>query len=63
MDKVDKKSFFRFLDSAATGEIERKLVGMLFVASRLTDPDAISEAEWMVKQVNLELDARKQAGL
>lgn len=63
MDKDERKSFFRFLNSASNAEIERKMMGLVLIASKLTDPVAIEQYQWMLSQMNLELDARREAGL
>ncbi|NOS75360.1 MAG: hypothetical protein HOP36_12670 [Methyloglobulus sp.] len=59
MNKDDRKSFFRFADSATNLELEAKLIHLYNLILKLKESSTIAEANWMIKEISLELDARK----
>ena len=63
MTKYDIKSFYRYADSATERELEVKLIQLQSLLIKLKQPETIAEAEWMIREINLELDARKEYAL
>ena len=59
MNKDDRKSFYRFADSATNLELEAKLIQIHNLVLKLTETSTIADANWMAKEICLELDARK----
>ena len=59
MSKHDKKSFYRYVNSASERELEFKLIQLQSLLIKLKEPETISEAEWMIREISLELDARR----
>ena len=59
MNKDDRKSFFRFADSATNLELEAKLIHLYNLILKLKESSTIAEANWMTKEICLELDARR----
>lgn len=59
MIKDDRKSFFRFANSATNLELEAKLIQLHNLILKLKESSTIAEANWMIKEISLELDARK----
>jgi hypothetical protein len=59
MSKHDKKSFYRYVNSASERELEFKLLQLQSLLIKLKEPETISEAEWMIREISLELDARR----
>jgi hypothetical protein len=59
MDKNDRKSFYRFAESASNLELEAKLIQIHNLILKLTESSTISDSNWMIKEIILELDARK----
>jgi hypothetical protein len=59
MNKDDRKSFYRFADSATNLELEAKLIQLHNLILKLKESSTIAEANWMIKEISLELDARK----
>ena len=59
MNKDDRKSFYRFVESATNLELETKLIQIHNLVLRLTETSTIADANWMAKEIGLELDARK----
>jgi hypothetical protein len=59
MNKNDRKYFFRFADSATNLELEAKLIQLHNLILKLTETSTIANANWMTKEICLELDARK----
>lgn len=62
MDKYERKAFFRYLETAKTDELQMKLVKLQSLLVRLSEPDAKAEADWLIKETQLEIDARKAIG-
>lgn len=58
MSKQDRKSLLRFFNSATNAELETKLVRLLATLVLLKTPDALSDANWMINEIKLELEAR-----
>jgi hypothetical protein len=59
MSKHDKKSFYRYSNSASERELEFKLIQLQSLLIKLKESETISEAEWMIREISLELDARR----
>ena len=59
MNKDDRKSFYRFANSATNLELEAKLIQLHNLILKLKESSTIAEANWMIKEISLELDARK----
>ncbi len=59
MNKDDRKSFFRFANSAINLELEAKLIQLHNHILKLKKSSTIAEANWMTKEICLELDARR----
>jgi len=59
MNKDDRKSFYRFVDSATNLELEAKLIQLHNLILKLKESSTIAEANWMIKEISLEMDARK----
>ena len=59
MNKDDRKSFYRFAESATNLELEAKLIQIHTLILRLKETSTIADANWMLKELTLELDARK----
>ena len=59
MNKDDRKSFFRFADSATNLELETKLIQIHNLLLKIKETSTIADANWMAKEICLELDARK----
>ncbi len=59
MNRNDKKSFYRYSDSASERELESKLIQLQSLFLKLKQPETIADAEWMVREISLELDARR----
>lgn len=57
--KHDKKSFYRFFDTASECELELKLIQLQSLLIKLKQPETIAEANWMIHEICLELDARR----
>lgn len=55
MNKDDRKSFFRFADSATNLELEAKLIQLHNFILKLKESSTIAEANWMIKEISLEL--------
>jgi hypothetical protein len=58
IDKIEKKSFLRFVDTASQLELERKLAQTYRLMDILTEPEVINDARWMISEIILEMDAR-----
>ncbi len=58
IDKVEKKSFLRFVDTASQLELELKLAQTYRLMDILTEPEVINDARWMISEIILEMDAR-----
>ena len=61
MSKHDRKSFYRYADSASDRELEFKLIQLQTLLIKLKEPETITDAEWMIREIGLELDARRSA--
>jgi hypothetical protein len=61
MSKHDRKSFYRYADSASERELEFKLIQLQTLLIKLKEPETIADAEWMIREMGLELDARRCA--
>ena len=61
MSKHDRKSFYRYADSASERELEFKLIQLQTLLIKLKEPETIADAEWMIREIGLELDARTSA--
>ena len=61
MSKHDRKSFYRYADSASDRELEFKLIQLQTLLIKLKEPETIADAEWMIREIGLELDARRSA--
>jgi hypothetical protein len=61
MSKHDRKSFYRYADSASERELEFKLIQLQTLLIKLKEPETIADAEWMIREIGLELDARRSA--
>jgi hypothetical protein len=59
MNKDDRKSFYRFANSATNLELEAKLIQLHNLILKLKESSTIAEANWMTKEICLELDARR----
>jgi len=59
INKDDRKAFYRFTDSATNFELEAKLIQIHNLILKLKETSTISDANWMLKEITLELDARK----
>ncbi len=59
MSKYEKKSFYRYVNMATERELEFKLIQLQSLLIMLKEPETIAEANWMVREINLELDARR----
>lgn len=59
MNKDDRKFFFRFAGSATNVELEDKLIQLHNLILKLKESSTIAEANWMIREIGLELDARK----
>ena len=59
MSKHDRKSFYRYADSASERELEFKLIQLQTLLIKLKEPETIADAEWMIREIGLELDARR----
>ena len=59
MNKDNRKSFFRFANSAINLELEAKLIQLHNLILKFKESSTIAEANWMIKEISLELDARK----
>jgi hypothetical protein len=59
VNRNDKKSFYRYSDSASERELESKLVQLQSLLLKLKQPETIADAEWMAREISLELDARR----
>ncbi len=59
MPKNDKKSFYRYANSATERELEFKLIQLQTLIIKLKEPETISDAQWMINEITLELDARR----
>ncbi|NOS74912.1 MAG: hypothetical protein HOP36_10340 [Methyloglobulus sp.] len=59
MNKDDRKSFFRFANSATNLVLEAKLIQLHNLILKLKESSTIAEANWMTKEICLELDARR----
>jgi len=59
MNKDDKKSFSRYVNSASEQELEDKLIKLQSLLIKLKQPETIAEAEWMIREICLEIDARR----
>ena len=61
MSKHDRKSFYRYADSASERELEFKLIQLQTLLIKLKEPETVADAEWMIREIGLELDARRSA--
>ena len=61
MSKHDRKSFYRYADSASERELEFKLIQLQTLLIKIKEPETIADAEWMIREIGLELDARRSA--
>ena len=59
MSKHDRKAFYRYADSATERELEFKLIQLQTLLLKLKEPETITDAEWMIREIGLELDARR----
>ena len=59
MSKHDRKSFYRYADSASERELEFKLIQLQTLLIKLKEPETIADAEWMIREIGLELDSRR----
>lgn len=59
MTKDDRKSFVRYVNSASEQELEDKLIKLQSLIIKLKQPETIAEAEWMIREICLEIDARR----
>ncbi|MCX7102218.1 MAG: hypothetical protein NTX38_12235 [Methylobacter sp.] len=59
MSKHDKKSFYRYANSASERELEFKLIQLQSLLIKLKESETIAEANWMIHEITLELDARR----
>lgn len=59
MNRNDKKSFYRYSDSASERELESKLIQLQSLLLKLKQPETIADAEWMAREISLELEARR----
>ena len=59
MNKGDRKSFYRFSNSATNLELEAKLIQLHNLILKLKESSTIAEANWMTKEICLDLDARR----
>jgi hypothetical protein len=59
MSKSDKKSFYRYANTATERELEFKLIQLQSVLIKLKQLETIAEANWMIHEITLELDARR----
>ncbi len=59
MNKDDKKSFYRYVNSASEQELEDKLIKLQSLLIKLQQPETIAEAEWMIRELCFEIDARR----
>gem|GEM_PF-2220627 len=58
IDKIEKRSFLRFVDTASQLELERKLAQTYRLMDILTEPEVINDARWMIGEIILEINAR-----
>jgi hypothetical protein len=61
MSKLDRKAFYRYADGASERELEFKLIQLQTLLIKLKEPETITDAEWMIREIGLELDARRNA--
>ena len=59
MSKHDRKALYRYADSASERELELKLIQLQTLLIKLKEPETITDAEWMIREIGLELDARR----
>lgn len=59
MNKDDKKSFYRYINNASEHELEDKLIRLQSLLIKLKQPETIAEAEWMIREICFEIDARR----
>lgn len=59
MPKYDIKSFYRYAESVSDAELEGKLIKLQSLLLKLKQPETIADAEWMIKEICLEIDARR----
>lgn len=59
---MDKKSFYRWLNTASTSELATRKVAILdLLDGKLGDADVRRQARWMVKEIEMETLARTEA--
>ncbi|WP_347990232.1 hypothetical protein [Methylomonas sp. AM2-LC] len=58
MCKQDIKSMLRYFDSASDSELEIKLIKLITTQPVLKTEAAIADANWLIKEIKLELEAR-----
>lgn len=61
MIKDERKSFYRYVNGASESELEDKLIKLQSLLIKLKQPETITEAEWMIREICLEIDARRDA--
>ena len=59
MTKNERKSFYRYVNGASESELEDKLIKLQSLLIKLKQPETIAEAEWMIRELCFEIDARR----
>ena len=60
MDKYEWREFFRFINTAGNGELERKLLRLHTLETTLSEPDVVSDCKRMMSCIRDELSARRE---
>jgi hypothetical protein len=62
MNEEERVGFLRWIDTAANPELERELVALVSLRELLREPPTRDDADWPIREITSELQARRSLG-